>query len=148
MSVSSILAEAASALRHNRQRSILTTICLAWGVACFVILYSYGEGFDKALTMAFRAVGHDLILMFNGQTSTQAGGEKAGRRIRHGVQRRRGDSRCRAHGGIHFSGDHVSRRHRRARLSHPEPHYPGRSLTIRAGSKHDHGDRPLDRRRG
>ena len=82
MSVSSVLSQAAAALRFNRQRSILTTICLGWGVACFVILYSYGEGFDRALTTAFQAVGHDLILMFNGQTSTQAGGEKAGRRIR------------------------------------------------------------------
>lgn len=82
MSVSSLLGQAAGALRFNRQRSILTMICLGWGVACFVILYSYGEGFDRALTHAFRAVGHDLILMFNGQTSTQAGGEKAGRRIR------------------------------------------------------------------
>lgn len=82
MSVSSVLREAAGALRFNRQRSVLTTICLGWGVACFVILYSYGEGFDRALTTAFRAVGHDLILMFNGQTSTQAGGEKAGRKIR------------------------------------------------------------------
>ena len=82
MSVRSILNEAAQALRFNRQRSILTVISLAWGVACFVILYSYGDGFQHALQSAFRAVGHDLILMFNGQTSTQAGGERAGKRIR------------------------------------------------------------------
>jgi len=82
MSVSSIVREAAQALRFNRQRSILTTISLAWGVACFVILYSYGDGFQAALTTAFRAVGQDLILMFGGQTSSQAGGERAGRRIR------------------------------------------------------------------
>jgi len=82
MSVRSILSEAGAALRFNKQRSFLTMISLAWGVACFVILYSYGEGFDRALSTAFRAVGHDLVLMFNGQTSAQAGGERAGRRIR------------------------------------------------------------------
>ncbi|HWQ52042.1 MAG TPA: ABC transporter permease, partial [Bryobacteraceae bacterium] len=82
MSVKSIFGEAAQALRFNRQRSILTTISLAWGVACFVILYSYGDGFHVAMQKAFRAVGHDLILMYGGQTSTQAGGERAGRRIR------------------------------------------------------------------
>jgi putative ABC transport system permease protein len=82
MSVRSILSEAAQALRFNRQRSILTMISLAWGVACFVILYSYGDGFQYALQSCFRAVGHDLILMFGGQTSTQAGGERAGRKIR------------------------------------------------------------------
>jgi putative ABC transport system permease protein len=82
MSVRSTFTEAAAALRFNRQRSILTTISLAWGVACFVILYSYGDGFHFALRKAFMAVGQDLVLMFNGQTSTQAGGERAGRKIR------------------------------------------------------------------
>ena len=55
---------------------------LAWGVACFVILYAYGEGFGNALKSSFQAVGQDLVLMFGGQTSTQAGGERSGRKIR------------------------------------------------------------------
>ncbi|MBS1855536.1 MAG: ABC transporter permease [Acidobacteria bacterium] len=82
MSPTSIVREAAQALRFNRQRSVLTTISLAWGVACFVILYAYGDGFHLALQVAFRQVGQDLVLMFGGQTSKQAGGERAGRRIR------------------------------------------------------------------
>ena len=82
MSVSSVFREAGQALRFNRRRSILTTTSLAWGVACFVILYSYGEGFHLALRTAFLQVGSDLVLMFGGQTSTQAGGERAGRRVR------------------------------------------------------------------
>ncbi|MBZ5618145.1 MAG: ABC transporter permease [Acidobacteriia bacterium] len=82
MTLRSIFREAAQALKFNRQRSILTTISLAWGVACFVILYSYGDGFHLALQVAFRQVGQDLVLMFGGQTSTQAGGERAGRRVR------------------------------------------------------------------
>lgn len=82
MNVSSIAREAAAVLRFNRQRSILTTVSLAWGVACFVILYSYGDGFHLALRSAFMSVGQDLVLMFGGQTSAQAGGERSGRRIR------------------------------------------------------------------
>jgi putative ABC transport system permease protein len=82
MSVSSIISEAGEALRFNRQRSILTTISLAWGVACFVILFAYGDGFHFALRKAFMAVGQDLVLMEDGQTSTQAGGERAGRKVR------------------------------------------------------------------
>jgi putative ABC transport system permease protein len=82
MSVEAILREAAQALRFNRQRSILTMIGLGWGVACFVILWSYGDGFHLALRTAFLTIGQDLILMFGGQTSAQAGGERAGRRIR------------------------------------------------------------------
>jgi putative ABC transport system permease protein len=80
--LASIFTEAAQALRFNRLRSVLTVISLAWGVACFVILYSYGEGFDITLHTAFQAIGQDLIVIFPGQTSTQAGGERAGHRIR------------------------------------------------------------------
>jgi putative ABC transport system permease protein len=77
-----ILREAAGALNFNRQRSLLTMASLGWGVACFVILYSYGEGFGFALKSSFQAVGQDLILMFGGQTSAQAGGQRSGRQIR------------------------------------------------------------------
>ena len=82
MTVKAILGEAWGALLFNRQRSVLTMVSLAWGVVCFVVLYSYGEGFDTALTTSFKAVGQDLILMFGGQTSAQAGGERSGRMIR------------------------------------------------------------------
>src|SRR5215471_108914 len=81
MTPRSICREAAQALRFNRKRSILTTISLAWGVACFVILNGYGDGFHRALLKAFRSQGQDLVLVFGGRTSTQAGGERAGRRI-------------------------------------------------------------------
>jgi putative ABC transport system permease protein len=57
-------------------------LSLAWGITCFIILYSYGEGFGTALTTSFKAVGQDLVLMFGGQTSTQAGGMRSGRVIR------------------------------------------------------------------
>src|ERR1700748_949808 len=82
MRLRSIISEAAAALRFNRQRSLLTMASLAWGVACFVILYSYGEGFGVALRTSFQAVGQDLVLMFGGQTSTQAGGEGSVRKIK------------------------------------------------------------------
>jgi len=82
MRIKSIFHEAGQALAFNRQRSILTMISLAWGVSCFVILYSYGDGFHLALRTAFRTIGQDLILMFPGRTASQAGGERAGRRVR------------------------------------------------------------------
>jgi putative ABC transport system permease protein len=81
-SAGSIIGEAMQALKFNRQRSILTMIGLAWGVACFVILFSYGDGFDVALKTAFRSIGQDLIFMHGGRTSKQEGGERAGRYIR------------------------------------------------------------------
>jgi putative ABC transport system permease protein len=82
MSAKSILNEAWGALNFNGMRSLLTVVSLAWGVACFVILYAYGEGFGNAVTTSFHAVGQDLILLTGGQTSTGAGGERSGRRIK------------------------------------------------------------------
>lgn len=82
MNVKGILVEAAAALNFNRHRSMLTMASLAWGVACFVILYAYGEGFGYALRTSFQAVGQDLVVMFPGQTSNQTGGERSGRAIR------------------------------------------------------------------
>ncbi|HVW07158.1 MAG TPA: ABC transporter permease, partial [Bryobacteraceae bacterium] len=82
MKFGAIIREAAAALNFNRQRSLLTMASLGWGVACFVILYAYGEGFGFALQSSFQAVGQDLILMFGGQTSAQAGGQRSGRQIR------------------------------------------------------------------
>lgn len=74
--------EAYAALKFSRSRTLFTVTSLGWGVACFVVLMSYGDGFERALTKAFTAVGQDLIITFAGQTSEQAGGLRAGRRIR------------------------------------------------------------------
>ncbi len=76
-----IFGESLAALRFYRHRTLFTTVSLAWGVACFVILMSFGEGFERALVKAFTAVGQDLIITFGGQTSLQAGGMRTGRKI-------------------------------------------------------------------
>jgi putative ABC transport system permease protein len=77
-----IFSESIAALRFHRTRTLFTTTSLAWGVACFVILISYGDGFKNALVKAFTAVGQDLVICFNGQTSSQQGGLRAGRKVR------------------------------------------------------------------
>ncbi len=77
-----LFSEALSALAHYRLRSALTMLSIVWGVASLTLLLSYGEGFERALTQAFLQIGKDLIVVFPGQTSMQAGGERSGRRIR------------------------------------------------------------------
>ncbi len=78
--------EAIAALRFHRRRTLSTALNLGWGVACFVILISYGNGFDHAITKAFTAVGQDLILTIPRQTGAQAGGQRAGRKIRFDIE--------------------------------------------------------------
>jgi putative ABC transport system permease protein len=76
-----LFSEAMASLKHYRRRTIVTIVSLAWGVASFVILMSYGDGFQLALVTAFQAVGQDLVIMGSGQTSAQAGGLRSGRRV-------------------------------------------------------------------
>ncbi len=77
-----VFKEAVASLRFYRRRTVVTVTSLAWGVASFVMLMSYGDGFDRALRSAFQAVGQDLIIMAEGQTSQQAAGLRSGRRVR------------------------------------------------------------------
>ena len=74
--------QAYNALRHNRRRSLLTMLGMAWGIATVVLLLAYGSGFQNALMVAFRTFGGNLIAVFPGRTSLQAGGSKAGNQIR------------------------------------------------------------------
>lgn len=76
-----LLGNAWSSILTNRRRSLITVVSLAWAVASFLILMSYGSGFDEALRKAFWAVGQDVVIMGSGQTSEQAGGMRSGRRI-------------------------------------------------------------------
>ena len=76
-----LFTEAMASLNHYRRRTVVTVLSLAWGVASFVILMSYGDGFQLALVTSFQAVGQDLVIMGSGQTSEQAGGLRAGRRV-------------------------------------------------------------------
>jgi putative ABC transport system permease protein len=74
--------QAYNALKHNRRRSLLTMLGMAWGIATVVLLLAYGSGFENALMIAFRTFGGNLIGIFPGRTSLQAGGSKAGTQIR------------------------------------------------------------------
>ena len=82
MSWRGVVADAIDSLKFSRRRSLVTITSLGWGVASFLILMSYGSGFEQALRSAFLEIGHDLVLMTSGQTSEQAGGLRAGRRVR------------------------------------------------------------------
>src|SRR5579864_8522886 len=74
--------QAYNALRHNRSRSVLTMLGMAWGIATVVLLLAYGTGFERGLWAAFRSFGTNLVFIFPGRTELQAGGTKAGTQVR------------------------------------------------------------------
>ena len=79
---SDLLKEAYGAMQHNRRRTTLTMLGMAWGIATVVILLAFGAGFERAIGLIFSSWGVDVIGAFPGRTSLQAGGSKAGSEIR------------------------------------------------------------------
>jgi len=77
-----LLKEAYGAMQHNRRRTTLTMLGMAWGIATVVILLAFGSGFERAINMIFSSWGTDVIGIFPGRTSLQAGGAKAGTQVR------------------------------------------------------------------
>jgi len=77
-----LLDEAYGAMKHNRRRTALTMLGMAWGIATVVMLLAYGNGFGKACEAIFANFGTKLMIVVPGRTSMQAGGQKAGQQIR------------------------------------------------------------------
>ena len=77
-----LLQEAYTAMRHNRRRTALTMLGMAWGIATVVMLLAYGDGFGRACENIFANFGNKLVIVVPGKTSMQAGGEKSGTQIR------------------------------------------------------------------
>ena len=74
--------EAYGAMRHNRRRTALTMLGMAWGIATVVMLLAYGNGFGRACENIFANFGTKLMIVVPGRTSMQAGGQKAGMQVR------------------------------------------------------------------
>jgi putative ABC transport system permease protein len=77
-----ILRQAWIALRRNPLRSFLTMLGIVWGIVAVTVLIAYGDGFRGVLVRAFNAFGKSAVVCWPGQTSEQAGGERAGKRVK------------------------------------------------------------------
>jgi putative ABC transport system permease protein len=77
-----LLTEAYAAMRHNRRRTALTMLGMAWGIATVVMLLAYGDGFGRACANIFANFGNKLVIVVPGKTSMQAGGQKSGVQLR------------------------------------------------------------------
>lgn len=77
-----IFGQAIEAMRHNGRRTAITVLGMAWGIATVVLLLAYGAGFGRAFETIFAQWGTNMIGVFPGRTSEQAGGSKAGVQVR------------------------------------------------------------------
>jgi putative ABC transport system permease protein len=71
-----------SSLFRNKLRSILTMGGIAWGIASIVLIVAMGDGFKEGQRRNLKGMGENIVILFGGRTAKQAGGQRAGRRIR------------------------------------------------------------------
>lgn len=77
-----LIAQSWTNITRHRTRSALTMLGIVWGIVAVTVLIAYGSGFRGILTHAFDAFGKSAVVAWPGQTSEQAGGERAGRKVR------------------------------------------------------------------
>jgi putative ABC transport system permease protein len=69
-------------LRSYGKRSVMTIVGITWGIASYILLMAYGDDFHRALLLGMKYFGDNVAIVWNGQTSLQAGGGRAGRVVR------------------------------------------------------------------
>ncbi len=83
MYLKELIQQSWTALRRNRMRSVLTMLGISWGVVSLVLLLAFGEGLGGGILKATGSLGNNDIVVWPGQTSMQAGGQRAGRKIHY-----------------------------------------------------------------
>src|SRR5579859_6066837 len=77
-----ILMESWNSIRRNPMRSSLTMSGIVWGLVSVVLLLAYGESLGTNILKATYGIGDDVCMSWGGQTSLNAGGQRAGKRVR------------------------------------------------------------------
>jgi putative ABC transport system permease protein len=80
--LSELLGQVTGSLLRNKLRTFLTMAGIAWGIASIVLIVAMGDGFKAGQRNNMKGLGENLVILFGGRTELQAGGQRAGRRIR------------------------------------------------------------------
>ena len=55
--------------RVQKKRAVLTVAAIAWGSLSLVLLLAFGEGLKLQLMKARRGMGHNIAIMWPGETT-------------------------------------------------------------------------------
>src|SRR6266853_6540339 len=80
--LSELVGQVLESLLRNKLRTFLTMAGIAWGIASIVLIVAMGDGFKEGQRNNMKTLGENIVILFGGRTELQAGGERAGRRIR------------------------------------------------------------------
>ena len=82
MSFPDLLRDTLATLWAHKRRTMLTMFGIAWGVISITVMVAAGEGLGKGIQNNQETFGKDVMIVFAGRTSMQAGGTRSGRLIR------------------------------------------------------------------
>jgi putative ABC transport system permease protein len=81
MSFRDLLADTFRTLWAHKLRTFLTMFGIAWGIVSIMLMVAAGEGLRVGQKKVADSFGKDIMIVFAGRTSMQAGGMRAGRSI-------------------------------------------------------------------
>src|SRR4030095_10978402 len=81
MTFRDLLREQLRTLAEHKLRTALTMFGIAWGIVSITLMVAAGEGLRVGAARVSAAFGKDIMIVFGGRTSMQAGGTRAGRAL-------------------------------------------------------------------
>src|SRR5256886_12717832 len=82
MDLRDLISDVVRTLWSHKLRTFLTMFGIAWGIVSIVLMVAAGEGLRKGQAEQTRNLGKDIMIVFHGRTSMQAGGTRAGQIVR------------------------------------------------------------------
>jgi len=82
MSFQDLLKDTLATLWAHKRRTLLTMFGIAWGIISITVMVAAGEGLGVGIQRNQESFGKDVMIIFAGRTSMQAGGARAGRVVR------------------------------------------------------------------
>jgi putative ABC transport system permease protein len=86
LSFQDLLKDTLSTLWAHKRRTMLTMFGIAWGIISITVMVAAGEGLGKGLQANQETFGKDVMIVFAGRTSMQAGGTRSGRAVHWGEE--------------------------------------------------------------
>jgi putative ABC transport system permease protein len=81
MTLKDLFVDTVQTLWAHKLRTALTMFGITWGVVSITLMVGAGEGLSQGQQKVAAGLGKNLLILFGGRTSTQAGGTRAGRFI-------------------------------------------------------------------
>lgn len=79
MNLRDLLQDTFATLWAHKRRTLLTMFGIAWGIIAVTLMVAAGEGLGRGIEKQQENFGKDVMIVFAGRTSMQAGGTRSGR---------------------------------------------------------------------